>query len=225
MKHLKKFLSNSEAKVYVKPNVVLLEDTGSIIYNVDTVQGVFAQHIDGRLFTADEWVANGFTREDANGIAVCMPEASFVMYVSHLPFRAKWCDFDSYKLVDGVVATTAINDARSDYLGEGNTAKIALSTKDSAAKKCAKNTFPNGKKGYLGSFGEWSVAAANFASVKEVYQAITGNSSLLGSRFWTSTQYSEDKAWVIGWSNEGFIREKGQDTGVNAPDCMYFTTL
>ena len=221
MKHLKKFLSESEVKVYATPNVVLLENTGSITYNAPIVQGIFAQHIDGRLFTADEWVANGFTSEDANGIAVCMPEASFVMYVSHLPFRAKWCDFDSYKLVDGVVATDNESAAMLDYLGEGNTAKIALATKDSAAKRCAISTFPNGKKGYLGSLGEWRVAVANFASVEEVYKAITGNSRMPGGRFWTSTQYSQDKAWVIGWDNKISKGEKG----VNDPDCIRFTTL
>lgn len=225
MKHLKKFLSNSDVKVYAKPNVVLLEDTGSIIYNADIVQGVFAQHIDGRLFTADEWVANGFTREDANGIAVCMPEASFVMNINAYPITVKWCDFDSYKLIDGVVATDNASAAMLDYLGEGNTAKIALATKDSAAKRCVMRTFPNGKKGYLGSLGEWRVAVANFVSIKEVYKAITGNSHMPGGRFWTSTQYSQDKAWVIGWNNEISKEEKGRNTGVDAPDFINFTTL
>lgn len=42
------------------PNVVLVKEPRNILYDVMPPLGVYIQHIDGSLYTTDEWTANGF---------------------------------------------------------------------------------------------------------------------------------------------------------------------
>lgn len=210
MKYLKKFDTEAEyqaflADGYETPNVSLIEESGAIKYNIPL--GVFIQHIDGTLYTTDKWTAGGFANDQANGVAVCDINASFVIAKTLLGSMA-WSS-DTSNAVEGVMTTTSKSTAKNDYAGAANTALIAAIDTGKAAYSCANFVFPNGANGYLPAFGEWQVAYNNKTAVNAAMSLIGGTS--LGSiYYWSSTQYSADSAWLVNWSN-GYASNSGKD--------------
>lgn len=197
MKYLKKFATEAEAEMFDMPNVVLAEDTGNVLYNVRP-KGVFIQHIDGSLYTTDQWTAGGFTSDQANGVAVCDINASFVIAKTSLGASTWSSDIDN--AVEGVMLTNSVTTAITDYAGEANTTSIAAIDTSGATYKCDNFVFPNGAKGYLPALGEWQIAHNNRAAVNAALSLI-GGSSLGSQYYWSSTQYSANRAWVLLWGN------------------------
>lgn len=211
MKYLKKFETKANVDTWqrseecAKPNIVLVEDTCTISYNVTPLRGVLIQHIDGSLYTKDEWAAEGFANDQANGVAVFGTNAEFVIAKDRLG-SMKWSDETG--VVEGATVALSKADAKIDYAGETNTALIAASYTSGAAHACANFIFPNGKNGYLPALGEWITAYEYYSEISKAMAQIGGD--YLGfddgndGYYWSSTQCSDLTAWCF---NSGDISE------------------
>lgn len=198
MRYLRKFASEADVMMFDSPNVVLAADTGKVMYNVPSPKGVYIQHIDGRLFTTDAWTAGGFSNDEANGVAVISDNAKFVIAKTALA-NAAWSSNTS-KAVEGVMLTSDLATAKTDYAGAANTALIAENDTSGAALACANFTFPNGARGYLPALGELNDEYAYKADI-EAAMALIGGEAFSTSYYWSSTQCYADSAWRQGWAN------------------------
>lgn len=195
MKHLKEFENEADVKVFVKPNVVLANDTGKVLYNVEPVKGVFIQHIDGTLYTTAQWAESGISNDLANGVAVCTAEASFV--VGRYYANQKWSS-DNSTLIDGVTTTEDSATALTDFAGRKNTEAILKTATSGAAYTCGNYIFPNGQKGYLPALGEACILFKNIRAVMSAWDQLgvyaSGNTGYLHS----STQCDATRRWGYG---------------------------
>lgn len=194
MKYLRKFETEADVNMSVVPNVVLVGDTGRVIYNV--FNGVYIQHIDGTLYTSDEWTAGGFANDQANGVAVGKEAVQFVIAKENaLSSTVKWST--STILFEGVFTTDTGNVAKNDYNGVSNTKIIAENDEGSAAYLCRNYIFPNKARGYLPSAGDWALVKTNLSAINAAMTAIGGSSILSGStqKYWSSTQVDATMAW------------------------------
>lgn len=202
MKYLKKFETEEDVVMYAQPNVVLVRDTGSVLYNASFVA---IQHVDGTLYTIDEWTAGGFTSDLANGVAVIDTACSFVIAKSSITENAIW-GFSS--LVSGATSTNLQETAEKDFAGVANTQAILGNNTNGGAVLCSNYTFPNGQKGYLPSLGEWLVARRKKTVIDNLLNIIGGE--LLIGYCWSSTQYSSTSAWDLHLTSD-LIRSSTKD--------------
>lgn len=209
MKYLRKFETEAEIKVFVQPNVVLSADTGKVSYNVDS-SGVYIQHIDGSLYSIEEWSNRGFAPENANGVALILPDASFVIANEIAKSSCVWSSDSEY--ISGVSITQDAEKAKTMLNGASNTEKILAfdGSVHSAAYYCDAYIFPNGKKGYLPAIGEFMKAEGWISEINAARQVI-GLSPLKGT-YWSSTQYYGASAWVavIGTGGIDFMEYSKQ---------------
>ena len=189
MKYLRKFETEADVMMTVKPNVVLVGDTGSVLYNFIPVS---IQHIDGTLYSTDEWIANGFTSDLANGVAVIDKACSFVIAKSSITENAIW---GANGLISGATKTTSQATAEKDFAGAANTQAISSSNSSGGVVLCSNYTFPNGQKGYMPSLGEWLVARRKKTAIDNALNIIGGE--LLIGYCWSSTQYDSSQSWDL----------------------------
>lgn len=205
MKYLNKFETNesydSVKKVAHKSYVSLVTDSDTVVYDKNINEGVYIQHIDGTLYTTNEWTAGGFVADDANGVAVVDKKCSFVVAKNYLSIGSWTAYKDRDTLLEGVFTTSEIEIAFTDYNGVANTAYIIEQSEESAAIRCNNYVFPNGSIGYLGSVGEWSVLCKYF---DEVQNALRSIGEVFIREFyawhWTSTQSNKSTAWIANTS-------------------------
>ena len=217
MKHLRKFATESELTSVPLPNAVLIADTKKVLYNAVPF-GVYVQHIDGLLYTTEEWEANGFANEVANGIAVITEDCRFVMALTPIE-NTKWSS-DTENQVEGIVTTEDKAMAKTDFAGKENTAKIVLTDKSDSAYLCSNYVFPNGAKGYLPALGELDTAYSKKSAIKAIHEAL-GLTAYSTQVFWSSTQKSATNAWELSWYNRS---SGGQPKGASLY-ALPFTTL
>lgn len=189
MKYLRKFETESEAQMREKPNVSLIKTSYDNKTEIafSRALGVFIQHINGTLYTKEEWVNGGFSSADANGVAYCTLKVAFVISKEELP-ATTWSS-DTTNVVEGVIEETQSTlKVASDFYGVENTAKILKTDVSGAAYCCANYTFPNGQKGYLGGAGEWLQLSKRFNDMNEAMLLI--GATLKSKDYWTSTQYA-----------------------------------
>lgn len=201
MKYLRKFETEADVNISVTPNVVLVGETGKVIYNA--LSGVYIQHIDGSLYTTDEWTASGFANDQANGVAVGNGTVKFVIAKEDASTAGMmWSSSNKYwySAIDGAVIADNLGTAKNDYAGVSNTAAISSVDSESAAAACQNYTFPNGKSGYLPSAGEWSVVDKYRNLIISAFAIIGGTSFTEHTSYWSSTQSSGSKAWK--WNNK-----------------------
>lgn len=205
MKYLRKFATEAEYKIfaqsdaYEKPNISFVEETSSVKYEV--VKGVFIQHINGILYTTAEWETNGFASEDANGVAVRNVGVDFVIAKTQASDSMAWASSNDIKIQEvGYYLQQA--DAVSDVFGKENTdAMVAAGVAESGAVHfCINYTFPNGKKGYLPSVGEWNIAY-EFHDEVNAALALISASAIDRTTYSSSTQSDSKKIWVLTWYN------------------------
>lgn len=166
--------------------------------------GIYIQHIDGTLYTTDNWTSGGYTNEEANGVAVVRPiSGSFVIAKEESSSQLAWGGYR--KTITGIVTTTSKSEALLDNDGVGNTSKIIEQctgytnegiTGAPAAEYCANVTFPNNKKGYLGALGEWKAVYNNKTEINNILSLI-GGTTLKNDYHWTSTQSGTHKSWIL----------------------------
>lgn len=104
----------------------------------------------------EEWRKSGIENADADGIAVSGGTHRFVVAKNDCGSRA-WGS--SSLAVTGIVTTTSVSDALTDYNGKANTDAIINQDSNAVAARYARKTenFPSGKAGYLGVAGEWNI--------------------------------------------------------------------
>lgn len=169
---------------------------------------VYIQHIDGTLYTTDDWTSGGYSNEEANGVAVVRPASgSFVIAKTNVSSRLAWGGYN--KTITDIVTSSSSSTAVLDNDGASNTSKIIEQcsgytssgvTGAPAAEGCAEYTFPNGKTGYLGALGEWKAAYDNKTKVNSAMSLIGGTTLNTSNYYWTSTQRLSSSSWVLSWS-------------------------
>lgn len=203
---------------HVKPNVALVGDTESVLYNVKALRTVMIQHVDGSLYTTDEWSAKGFSAENAHGVAVVTNEASFVVMKNFASMQTRWGDG---VLVDGVFTAETESEASTDLGGLSNSAKIREAISGTSAAEYCALTY-NGKQGYLPSLGELKIM---YAHITEVNAALTiiGGTITDNNWTWSSTQATTERAWEFNFkSGKSYSSTKTSFYNIT---CRAFTTL
>ena len=174
---------------------------------IGKTNGVFIQDIDGKLWTSKEW-NQGKSR--ANGVAVLSsshPNGGFVIAPTQVDYSEgrKWSKDGAQDSVSGVTTTTNPSVAIKDYKGIRNSSAIVSkygAGTDYAAGWCNNYTFKNGKKGYLGSCGEWQKAYNNKAEIDACMSLIGGTAIDTIDYYWTSSQCNSTTAWLLRWADE-----------------------
>lgn len=222
MDYLKKFTTvdeyNSFKRDLTKNYVSLISSTDEVKYDKGIPKGVYIQHIDGNLYTTDDWTAGGFPNEQANGVAVIASECTFVIAKADIGASA-WSSNTS-SMVEGVMQTTDRAVAVTDYAGYNNTQLMLATDSSGAGYSCANYTFPNGKKGYLPALGEWNIARNNRSAIDAAMEVI--GTTIQDKYYWSSTQYSSNRAWRLYWT-ETYIDKDTKST--SAYYVRAFTTL
>ena len=210
MIHLKEFATQAEYEAFVesgemkKPNVSFITDTLEVFYTkaVKYENGVYVQHIDGKIFSADEWVEKGFTLEQSNGIAVVDDNCQFVIpNIEMMENRGGYMDNVDGYLVMPLYSNRA--DAEQDYYGLKNS--LLLQTQMGASTSstlyiCLNYKFANDTQGYLPSAGELAVFKKKFTEIKATRTKI-GAPSFIGGynapSVLSSTQRSKEDVWGL----------------------------
>ncbi len=164
-------------------------------------RGIFILDTDGNLIRRADW--NTGNNSKAVGVAVLSDNCKFVISPTENSSNTTWI-FAYDSAISEIVTTTDAATAKQDYAGNSNTDKImaqAGSGKAPAANYCRGITFKNGKKGYLGSLGEWQEAYNNKSEVDACMSLIGGTAINTSYYHWSSTQYSGTSAWVLSWSD------------------------
>lgn len=202
MKYLRKFETEADVMMFVEPNVVLVADTESVMFNVEPPKGIFIQHIDGKLYTTDKWTAMGFANEDANGVAVLTDHGKWLLAAQSISSKA----WGKQTLIEGASVASSVAEATDDLNGELNTAAIAAADSTSAAALCSAYVFPNGQIGYLPSVGEMQQINLNLSAINAALSAIGGTRiyTHASGTYWTSTQYDADKAYCYRGQSGSF---------------------
>lgn len=179
-------------------------------------RGIFILDTDGNLVKRADW--NTGNNSKAVGVAVLSDNCKFVISTTENSSNIQWGGYGT--TISNIVTTTDTATAKKDYLGSGNTDKIITqlgSGNAPAADYCRGVTFKHGKKGYLGSLGEWQEAYNNKAEIDACMSLIGGTAINTSYYHWTSTQYSSDDSWMLGWSDGSVsINRKGNGNRVRA---------
>ena len=148
---------------------------------------VFILDTDGNLVKRTDW--NTSNNNKAAGVAVLSDNCRFVISPDESPSRLAWGGYGT--AISGIVTVNDLDAAKQDYAGSGNTDKIIAQLGPGnapAADYCRGVTFKHGKKGYLGSLGEWLEAWKNKAEV-DACMSLIGETAINTSSFhWTSNQ-------------------------------------
>lgn len=169
-----------------------------------TKRRVYIQDLNGNLYTRDEWVHFPANRM-ANGVAVLTENCEFVISTNDSPADLEWGGYGVG--LYGIAGSTDSTVAKTDYKGSENTDIIIGqlgSGKAPAAEYCRSVLFRNGKKGYLGSLGEWEEVCKNKVEVDACMSLIGGTSIKAGyPGYWASTLYSIYDSWSVYFNDIG----------------------
>ena len=124
-----------------------------------------------------------------------------------------------YKISMTLTTYSSSSNAIKNYSGSSNTTAMISAygnDKAEAAGYCANFTFPNGKKGYLGSAGEWQAAYDNKSAIATCMSK-AGGTALGSNYYWSSTRATNDyfespdygdisynRFWHLFWSDGGW---------------------
>lgn len=201
MKYLRKFDTEKEmlnwqaSDEYKFPNLVLFAN--KINYNIPNLT-VAIQHINGSLYSKEQWIKGGYSNDEANGIAINLENTKCVIAKDSIG-KIIWSS-DTQNTIDGIITTTNKITALTDYAGKANTDLISATDTSGAAYSCINFTFPNGAKGYLPALKELDDVHIHIEKINELLTIIGG--TILSGFYWSSTQYSATEAWGLDWSKE-----------------------
>lgn len=189
------------------------------------------QHIDGELYSINEWTSIGFTSEQANGVYVSDGTHEFVIHPTKeftYNSSSQWASTTNsfyLKLVPDVLCTEDELIAQSDFEGVTNTYKIIEFSHryNGVATSCRSVDFENGYVGYLPAAGEMWLCYSNIELINECLRTINGIE--LSGTYWTSTQFSDSKAWVINKSLTLSSKDKYLSNSMLAPKTRVFGSM
>lgn len=170
----------------------------SLVYKKITL-GVFILGTDGNLYSAEEW---NQPNNSAVGVAVLTDKCKFVIAPSDSNKRLYWNKNGVNENISGVTMASNLSAAKADYKGVQNSAAIVAkygNYTSYAAGWCQNFSFNDGKKGYLGSGGEWQAAYSNKTKINACMSLI-GGTNITTNHYWTSTQYSMYANWGLDQS-------------------------
>ena len=178
------------------------------------IYGVFIYDTNGNLTKPEEWdTANN---DLAVGIAVIDENCSFIIGKEALGSKV-WSSQLAGTTVSGIVTTTNIDVALTDYAGEYNSAIVRglTSGEDNAFNLADVDTITvNGTTlyGYIGALGEWVTALNNKSSIESALSTI-GGTAIDDNTHFSSTQCDKYEAWAIHWGQgviwNGYPKNKG----------------
>lgn len=194
MKYLREFSTQADydAAVLAKPNVSLINEPFGVQYKKYVPLGVFIQHVDGSLYTEEQWTEGGFSNDLATGVAVSTEEARFVVPKKELNTQTFWRK-PSNELIEGVVTTYYLEEAQGDFAGQSNTQAMRNGATGGLIFLLDEQTYPNNIIGYIPSAGECWLAWQNNEQIDALMKIIGG--AKLSPYSWTSTQINESEAW------------------------------
>lgn len=216
----------TEYEGLTSPTVSKNTSTGTVV-TCDYVERVdiYIQHIDGTLYTTDQWSAGGYANNQANGVALVSASTSFVIAKGNASSsNLKWGGYE--KLINDITTTENKDTAALDFDGVGNTSKIIKQLADytdsqsvvgaPAAEACVAYIFPNGKTGYLPALGQLQLVNDNNTAVTRAMNLI-GGTVMPTSYCWSSTQSTAYNAWAWRQSNgSSYNRTKTSTSSVRA---------
>jgi hypothetical protein len=162
--------------------------------------GVFILGTDGILYSASEW---NQPNSSAVGVAVLTNECKFVIAPIKNEITLVWSKNGAYHSVSGVTTTDNSSVAKTDYKGVSNSSAIVSkygAGTNYAAGWCQNFSFKNGKKGYLGSCGEWQKVSNNKDEI-DACMSLIGGTGVADGYYWTSTQINDRGAWTMCWQS------------------------
>lgn len=163
-----------------------LEYTESFIVKIE--------HVNGDLYTLDEWKASGIGSSYANGVAVigCMSKG-FV--ISHNDIAGSGLKFGGYnKTLTIPTPYTTSEAAKKDFDGLNNTVKTieqltgytnSSITGAPACEACVGYTFPDGSNGYLGAYGQLYTIGRYLDGINNCLSQVAGTK--IDGYHWSST--------------------------------------
>ena len=175
--------------------------------------GAVIVDVSGVYYTKDEWQASGLSTDKVEGIALSDGTHRFILAKEDSTSPGGELFFGGYGVtIDGVQGV--------NYDGYENTQKIIAAVTGSdgkyktapysaAAYAAQQFPFPSGKKGYLGSAGEWGIVKDNFSLVQELLNVVGKKftSGYYATNYWTSNISNEmagsDYAYVFVSKNGG----------------------
>ena len=186
--------------------------------DISVSNGVYILDTDGKYWNTDDWDDSA----TPNCIAVITDEYKFGISASRVgDYLPLYSDL-SITLSDLPMYTT--NDkALADYDGKANTEILKkywdVSDTSTAFGIICNYSFPDGRKAYIGSAGEWDVVADNYTLIKAASDKIGGNINDL-SFMWTSTAYDSQHFYYCRADGSYF-----RNNAINDPGSVYqYTT-
>lgn len=167
------------------------------------INHVYIEHIDGTLYTTCEWISNEFDNELSNGVAIINDSCEFVIAKEDVG-NYQW-SVPNGSVIPGILTTHNALTASTDYSGENNTRLMLEIDTAGAGYQCSNYVFPNGKTGYLGAAGEWTLVFTYRDNIEDALKFIGGNrltntDGHMG--YWTSTQYQSSSNGNNAWTME-----------------------
>ena len=173
----------------------------TLLRNISVVyvepNGVFIEATDGMLYTSSNWDSS----KTPNSIVVLTDSVKFKMALTQA--RMVISNDISTPLGGYMFAITSESEAKVDYDGAGNTAKIirATSSTSYAAGYCNAFTFPDGNtKGFLPSLGQLNLAYQNKDAVVAALSTCGGTA--MSSSYWSSTFGGDENGDRVCWGLE-----------------------
>lgn len=179
------------------------------------LDGIYIQHIDGTLYTGDQWTTRGFGNDKINGIASINPYNGTNLIVAKNPIgEMPWSSIPN-TLIEGVTTITEYDKVLIDRAGIKNSELIAAADPESAAAACANYTFPNGQKGHLATVREADSVKQCITSEIMKIIGVTIDDTIL----WTSTQCDATQAWYVNIGINDIYYDVKDKNGLVWPVC------
>lgn len=159
-------------------------------------KGVLIVDRNGCFYTKDEWVASGNEGADADGIGVS--DGTHRLLISKTQYEtSKGAGYGT--TISGIVTADDETTALADFAGKANTDLMVAALSDSAASEVrSKDLFLSGKKGYIGSLGEWAIIAGKRSAINTLMELIGAEKlfyNAVSCDYMTSTHASNNNLW------------------------------
>jgi hypothetical protein len=182
--------------------------TSELLFNlVNNHPTIKIQHINGELYSSQEWKTLGYHNDNANGIAVISNRCSFVVPKTDLSdqsfkfggFNINVDNYVNYYPEYNSYNPPSLNPFL-DFNGTGNTNGLLQSGIDFPVIKNVNTMYlPNGDKLYLPSVGELRLIAL-YSHLINAYLVDIGGTPLKSGLYWSSTTKSKETQWCINFS-------------------------
>ena len=149
-------------------------------------KGIYIQHVDGGLYTKENWSNKGYSNDLCNGIAL-VDKVCFVIGTEDVGSHDWGVDGE----IDDIFFqnTTYMQTVLKDYWGREN--QNAYLEYDTSNLNCSfrsanKYLFKNGQNGYVGGAGEFQLVLLYANEINECLLMVGG--MIMSNKMWTSTQ-------------------------------------